>query len=668
MATTYYNDIQKLYVAYFNRPADTAGLAYWETVVENAKGSTAGVSAAFAASTEYKAAYANMSSADVVNKIYMNLFGRPAEDSGKAYWANLLDTKKVSMDFAVAEIAKGAQTTDLTAYNNKVKAATAFSGMLDTQAEQNGYSGDAANAIGKSFISSVTTDATLATAIAPQSLGATVASAVAAGTPFTLSSGLEALNLATQAKADFLVTADGDTDAKTSATDASITAAVNNSAIAVDALVTGDYAAGSPGVRAALLADQINNNNIKLAADQKALADVNTSISKVAGLSAAIATLDAANTAVTNANAADKAATVDLAAKLAAYNAQNGTTVAVAADGTVAGLITVNADTKALQLATGVTEAKNPGVTALLASSTALEAADAVVTNSVKAQTAAQTAVNGLDLTVAAQADLKDIGAAMTYVKLDAGTLPTTAQITTELSQLDAVNKSAAAIAAQPGSTAAQQADAAKALAAYNSFNSVVTKFQADDNANPLIAAQTAATATIKADNDAITALTKAVAAMDLAFSNATQLNAVNSQIKAAGDAFIAHDMVQPVSLVSGTASMTQVATAGSDIYTLVLDKNNVATAKDASILNFGLLGNDSLYVGSQYTLNTGKLTTGNNAVLEAFVAQNGADTTIKLEKTAFGSNAATPEVITITLTGVDATKVHMTNGIITVA
>jgi hypothetical protein len=655
MATTYYNDIQKLYVAYFNRPADTAGLAYWETVVENAKGSTAGVSAAFAASTEYKAAYANMSSADVVNKVYMNLFGRPAEDSGKAYWANLLDTKKVSMDFAVSEIAKGAQTTDLTAYNNKVKAATAFSAMLDTTAEQTGYSGDAANAIGKTFISGVTTDASLATAIAPATLGATVASAVAAGTPFTLSSGLEALNIANQAKADFLAIADGDGDAKTSATDATVAAAVTAAVTNVDTLVAGDYTGSTAGVRSALLADQITANNTKLTADQKVLSDVNASISKVVGLSAAVATLDAANTAVTNANAADKAAGIDLAAKLAAYNAQNTTQVTVAADGTVAGLITVNADTKALQLATGVTEAKNPGVTALLASSTALEAADAVVTNSVKAQVAAQTAVNDLDLTVAAQADLKDIANSMTYVKLEAGAMPTTAQITTELSQLDAVSKSAAAIAAQPGSTAAQQADAAKALAAYNSFNTKVTTFHNDDNANPLISAQTAATAAIKADSDAITALAKATATLDGANAAATQLAAVNSQIKAAGDAFTAHDMVQPVAL-TGTA----VATAGSDIY--------VAGKVDASILNFALLGNDSLYVGSQYTLNTGKLTTGNNAVLEAFVAASGNDTTIKLEKTAFGSNAATPEVITITLTGVDATKVHMTNGIITVA
>ncbi|QJE00710.1 DUF4214 domain-containing protein [Massilia forsythiae] len=656
MATTYYENIQKLYVAYFNRPADPSGLAYWETVVEAQKGSTTAVSATFAASAEYKAAYANMSNADIVNKVYQNLFGRAAEAEGKAYWANLLDTKKLTVDQVVTAIAGGAQTSDLTAYNNKVKAAIAFTSAIDTTAEITGYSGDAANAVSKIFISSVTTDASLATAVTTANLNATVARAVAAGSPFSLTSGLTVLDTANAAKTAFLVTADGDTDATTSATDISIAAAVTTAITGVDALVAGDYTGSTVGVRAALLADQQAANSTKLTADQKALTDANTNIAKVAGLSAAMATLDASNTAVTNATTADKAAMVDLAAKLAAYNTQNGVAVTVAADGTVAGLITINADTKALQLASGVTEAKYPGITALLTSSTSMEAADATLANAQKAQVAAQTAVDRLDLTAAAQADLKDIAAAMTVVKLDTGATPTQAQITTELTQLDAVRKSTADIAAQSGATDAQKAAATAAAAAYDKFNTLVNKMIADDDANPLVAAQTSATATVKADNDAIAALTKATATLDSANATAAQLASLNGQVKAAQDAFTSHDMLLPVTLATGTT----VATAGSDIY--------VAGKVDATILNFNLLGTDSLYVGSQYTLNTGKLTTGNNAILEAFVAQSGSDTTIKLEKSVFGSNTATPEVVTITLTGVDATKVHLTNGIITVS
>jgi hypothetical protein len=655
MATTYYENIQKLYVAYFNRPADTAGLKYWESVVEAANGDTTAVSAAFAADTEYKTAYDGMSNADIVNKVYMNLFGRPAEAAGKDFWAKALDNKTITIDQVVTAIASGAQDTDLVAYNNKVKAAAAFTAALDTAAEQSGYSGDAANAVAKSFISSVTTNATLTTAIAPATLGATVAKAVAAGTPFTLNSGLVAFDAANAAKADFLAAADGDNNPKTSTDDAAIAAKVDAAIADLDAVVAGDYTAASAGVRAALLADQVAANNTQLTTDQKALADANAAIAKVAGLSTALATLDAANTAVTNADKAVKAADVDLAAKLAAYNVGNGVALTVAADGTVAGVIEINADTKALQLVSGVTEAKNPGATALLASSTSHEAADSAQASAVKAQASAQTTVDGLDLTDAAKADLKDIAAAMTIVKLAAGALPTTAQIITEETQLKAIQKSTADLAAADPTNTTKADAAAKADAAYTSFKTLVDQFTADDNANPLIDTRDAATASVKADNDAITALTKAVAALDAANATKAQLDAVNGQVKAAGDAFTAHDMLLPVTL-----DADQVATAGADIY--------VAGSTDATILNFALLGNDALFIGSKYTLNTGKLTTGNNSVLEAFVAQSGSDTTIKLEKTTFGSNAATPEVVTITLTGVDATKVHLTNGIITVS
>ena len=72
----YTDAIQKLYVAYFSRPADAAGLAYWEGVVTAAKGSTAAVSAAFAASAEYKAAFAGLDEYHIVDQIYLNLFGR----------------------------------------------------------------------------------------------------------------------------------------------------------------------------------------------------------------------------------------------------------------------------------------------------------------------------------------------------------------------------------------------------------------------------------------------------------------------------------------------------------------------------------------------------------------------------------------------------------------
>ncbi|MGO4475576.1 DUF4214 domain-containing protein [Massilia sp. 2TAF26] len=670
MATTYYNDLQKLYVAYFNRPADTAGLAYYEGVLENAKGDAkavaatmASISASFAASAEYKAAYANMSNADVVNAVYQNLFGRPAEDAGKAYWAGLLDAKKITIDAVVTQVAGGAQGSDLTAYNNKVAASLAFTNALGTT---NAYSGDKANAAAKAFLSGITDNASFAAATDTYALGATIAKVNAAGTPFTLQSGLAAMDAANTAHNNFLDAFDGKADGKITKTDADVTGAVTTATTKVAGLVDAALPANEKGlygasttsatVKAALLSEAQANLAAKLTADQKTLADANAAVAKVAGLTDALAQLTAANTAVDNANAAVKAAGIDLAAKLGAFNAQN-TAVTVAADGTVTGLITL--DTKGnLVLATGVTETTNPGVTALLASSVAKEAADASLTSASTAQTTAQATVSGLDLTDQAKTDLKAIASAMTIVKLDAGATPTSAQITTELSSLQAIKTSAESIAAQTGATQAQKDAAVAAAKAYNDFNSLVTTFKTDDNADPLIKAQADATASVKTDSDAVSALTKALADLSTANASKAQLDAVNGQIKAASDAFTANNLLQPVTLDAAHAA--PLATAGADIF--------VAGKTNATITNFGLLGNDALYLGSKYTLNTtGDTTKGNDAVLEAFIVKNGADTNIVLEQKAYASSSGT-DLVTITLTGVDSTKVHLNNGIITVS
>lgn len=177
----YTEAVQKLYVAYFNRPADAAGLTYWESVVTAAKGDTTAVSAAFAASAEYKATFAGQNEYQIINTIYKNLFGRDAEPAGLNYWGQALLNKTITIDLAVKTISEAALTTDATAYKNKVAAATAFTAALDTTEEILNYSGDAANAAAKVFIAGVTTDATLAAAIAPAALAATVA---AVTTPF----------------------------------------------------------------------------------------------------------------------------------------------------------------------------------------------------------------------------------------------------------------------------------------------------------------------------------------------------------------------------------------------------------------------------------------------------------------------------------------------------
>lgn len=165
--------IQQLYVAYFNRPADPGGLAYWTAVYAQAA-SVAPISSAFSSSAEYVAAYLGLSNAQVVDQVYLNLFGRHAEAGGLAFWSNLLDQHLITVSNVVTQVAAGAQSTDAVAFHDKTLGAIAFTGALDTTPEVLAYNGAAANGIGKAFISSIVDDTTLAAQIDPAALQRTI--------------------------------------------------------------------------------------------------------------------------------------------------------------------------------------------------------------------------------------------------------------------------------------------------------------------------------------------------------------------------------------------------------------------------------------------------------------------------------------------------------------
>jgi hypothetical protein len=152
--------VQKLYVAYYGRPADPAGLEAWALAIDANKGqvSTAIVNA-FGASAESTALFGNMSTSQKVNAIYKQLFGRDAEPAGLLAWATAIDGGRVSAAGAALEILNGAAGDDKTTINNKLSAAAAFTAALDTTAEITAYSGDTVANAARSFLAGVTTAA-----------------------------------------------------------------------------------------------------------------------------------------------------------------------------------------------------------------------------------------------------------------------------------------------------------------------------------------------------------------------------------------------------------------------------------------------------------------------------------------------------------------------------
>ena len=175
MATDYKNEVQKLYVAYFSRPADTGGLNYWSNLLATNPNAYQLISASFASSQEYRDAYAGMDNTATVNAVYQHLFNRTADATGLSYWTNLLNNKQITIDNVVTQIAAGAQGSDKFAYDAKVAVAGAFTARMDLPAEQNAYIGNNALKVAVDYISSVKDLMTAANGMDPGNIDAAIA-------------------------------------------------------------------------------------------------------------------------------------------------------------------------------------------------------------------------------------------------------------------------------------------------------------------------------------------------------------------------------------------------------------------------------------------------------------------------------------------------------------
>ena len=155
MATDYTNEVQKLYVAYFGRPADPEGLNFWINQLQTNPNFYQTVSMTFSTSNEFKTMYAGLDNRALVTEIYDNMFARAPDADGLNFWVNALNNGTISFDNAVTFIANGARNNDAIIINGKVSVATEFTKHIDTDAERAAYDGMAANQIAIDYISGV---------------------------------------------------------------------------------------------------------------------------------------------------------------------------------------------------------------------------------------------------------------------------------------------------------------------------------------------------------------------------------------------------------------------------------------------------------------------------------------------------------------------------------
>jgi hypothetical protein len=197
------NAITALYVGYFDRAPDPAGLQFWIDQIDGGREFNT-IAADFAASEEATALYPYLTTPDVstpsafIASIYANLFGRAPDAAGLAFWTGVLADGSVSVADMIEAIIIGAVddadagTFDKSVLDNKVEVGLDWALSVANVAGFT-YDVDAAGAAAAA-ISGVTSDpATVDDALA--ATDAYVAGLeLPTGETYTLTNGLDVLS------------------------------------------------------------------------------------------------------------------------------------------------------------------------------------------------------------------------------------------------------------------------------------------------------------------------------------------------------------------------------------------------------------------------------------------------------------------------------------------
>ena len=145
-----YDNVQKMYIAYYGRPGDPGGLAFWAGKLADGGGNVSAIIESFGASEEYTSRFGSLSSSELVNNIYLQIFGRDADSEGLNFYVGRLDSNVGTLASIALQIADGISdgTSDADIYNNKLAVANAYSAAVDeTGAEYSADDIEAAKAL-----------------------------------------------------------------------------------------------------------------------------------------------------------------------------------------------------------------------------------------------------------------------------------------------------------------------------------------------------------------------------------------------------------------------------------------------------------------------------------------------------------------------------------------
>lgn len=160
--------IQKIYIAYYQRPGDPGGISYWANRLNQSGGNLYVVIDPFATSLEAQSLYGQINSStigNVIDAIYQALFNRLPDPQGKQFYINGFTNGQFTPGTIALNVLNGATGGDLTAVNNKLYVANQFT--CEVQRQNVNYAGSSDAEKARQFLRTVTSDSSsVSTALA----------------------------------------------------------------------------------------------------------------------------------------------------------------------------------------------------------------------------------------------------------------------------------------------------------------------------------------------------------------------------------------------------------------------------------------------------------------------------------------------------------------------
>ena len=165
MAST--SQVQVLYIAYFGRPADPDGLAFWTNGVVGTNEELDQLADSFADSPEYLATIQGLRTEQIVDLFYQNLFSRFADQEGQDFWVDgitsgVLNPQDIGVDIGLAALNQDRPNSDTVGIAAKVDAANKFTKALEVDPrDDKAYSRSPGIKAGRIYLLPVTDAATI---------------------------------------------------------------------------------------------------------------------------------------------------------------------------------------------------------------------------------------------------------------------------------------------------------------------------------------------------------------------------------------------------------------------------------------------------------------------------------------------------------------------------